>query len=65
MQSKNQEKCDKKTIRLDKENRKKQGIRIVKIGRKYQNFMILLNTKQVCLVINFDPLLIYQKTLFR
>ena len=23
MQSKNQEKCDKKTIRLDKENRKK------------------------------------------
>ena len=43
MQSKNQEKCDKKTIRLDKEYRKKQG----KIGRKYQDFMILLNTKFV------------------
>ena len=35
MQSKNQENCDKKAIRLDKEIEKKQGIRIVKIERKY------------------------------
>ena len=60
MLSKNQEICDNK---VRQRNRKK-GIRIVKIRRKYQNFMILLNKKQVYLVINVDFLLIYQKTLF-
>lgn len=64
MQSKNQENCDKKAIRLDKEIEKNKGSGLSKLKEStYQDLMILLNTKQVCLVINFDLLLIYQKNI--
>ena len=64
MQSKNQEKCDKKTIRLDKENRKKTRDPDCQNWKTVSRFYDPVEY-EVCLVINFDPLLIYQKTLLR